>query len=294
MIPTKYPKIKQLGHEDTIKLFLNSEDEIVLEEKIDGSNFRVFIKNGELFFGSRNLDLSENNYNQWERSVKFIKETLQDKDLSFIEGHILFGEATNPHTLHYDLEKIPPFLGFDILTPEGTFIKNKNEIFETLGLPVVPTVKKIKVSEISKVDDSWVPQSQYGDIKAEGIVFKNYERQTFAKYVRSEFKEQNKKVFGGSKKHAEDGTDYLSIKYCTSARIEKHIFKLIDEGHKLEMAMMKDLPKLVTSDMWDECYKDISQERVTVDLHQLRKVISLRCKEVLKQMIQNKLFNELP
>ena len=152
MIPTKYPKIKQLGHEDTIKLFLDPEDEIILEEKIDGANFRIFIKDGELFFGSRNLELSENNYNQWERSVKFIKETLDGKDLTNLEGCILFGECSNPHTLHYDLEKIPPFLGFDILTPDGKFIKNKNEFFETLGLPVVPKIKTINglISSSSK------------------------------------------------------------------------------------------------------------------------------------------------
>ena len=287
----KYPKIKQLGHEETLNLFLDPEDTVIIEEKIDGSNFRIFIKDCQLYFGSRNLTLEENN-GQWLRCIKYVKQTLDDKDLLKLNGHILFGECTNPHTLKYNLEQIPPFLGFDVLTPEGKFLSHKNKIFQKLGLPIVPCLQYIKVKDITNVTDEWVPKSLYSDLQAEGIVFKNYKRQAFAKYVRAEFKEENKKVFGSSPKHSED-TERISLKYCTMARIEKNIFKLIDEGQKLDMPMMKYLPKKVYDDMVEECYKDILNEKVVLNLHKLRKDISSRCRNVLVQIIKNNAWKNI-
>lgn len=286
---SKYPKIKTLGKKETLSLFLDPEDTVIIEEKVDGSNFRIFIKDGNLYFGSRNFTLEENN-GQWLRCIQYVKNALEGKDLTKLNGHILFGECTNPHTLQYNLDKIPPFLGFDVLTPGGKFLSHKNEIFSKLGLPVVPCLQYIKVKNITNVTDDWVPKSLYGDFQAEGIVFKNYRRQTFAKYVRTEFKEENKKLFGGPSKYGNDDTEKISLKYCTMARIEKNIFKLIDEGHKLDMPMMKHLPKLVYADTWAECYEDISNEKVVINMHKLRKDISGRCRAVLIQMINNNIW----
>ena len=69
----KYPKIKTLGKEETITLFSDPEDMVIVEEKVDGSNFRVFIKDGNLYYGSRNLTLEENN-GQWLRCIQYVKK----------------------------------------------------------------------------------------------------------------------------------------------------------------------------------------------------------------------------
>ena len=49
----KYGKIKQLGHKECEDIFSDPEANIVVQEKIDGGNFRFTIKNGIIIFGSR-------------------------------------------------------------------------------------------------------------------------------------------------------------------------------------------------------------------------------------------------
>ncbi len=39
----KYKKIRQLGHEENKHIFLDPDDEIVIEEKVDGANFRFMV-----------------------------------------------------------------------------------------------------------------------------------------------------------------------------------------------------------------------------------------------------------
>ena len=56
----KYPKIRSLGHEDIKDIFENNQHDIIIEEKIDGGNFRFMINNNnEIIFGSRTQELDD-------------------------------------------------------------------------------------------------------------------------------------------------------------------------------------------------------------------------------------------
>jgi len=57
---SKYLKIKIAGHEDNKRIFSDPEDDIVVEEKIDGGNFRFYINKGNIIFGSRTQQLTSN------------------------------------------------------------------------------------------------------------------------------------------------------------------------------------------------------------------------------------------
>jgi hypothetical protein len=48
-----YHKIKRLGDEENKEIFSNPDEEIVIEEKMDGANFRFMFKKGKIIFGSR-------------------------------------------------------------------------------------------------------------------------------------------------------------------------------------------------------------------------------------------------
>lgn len=48
----KYPKIYQVGHKETQGIFENPDDEIIIQEKVDGANFRFMFKNGKIIVGS--------------------------------------------------------------------------------------------------------------------------------------------------------------------------------------------------------------------------------------------------
>ena len=78
-------------------------------------------------------------------------------------------------------------------------------------------------------------------------------------YVRQEFKEKNRGTFGGNKKYATTDDEYFSAVYCTNARIDKCIFKLIDDGKKLGMEMMGDLLNMVYKDIWEENWNETSR-----------------------------------
>ena len=294
----KYPKIYTIGHEYNKDIFSNPEDEIIIEEKMDGANTRLLIHKGELYFGSRNKEIDESSKDakNFIRSINFIKRTLKDKDLSFVESHILFLETMVRHTMDYDWDSIPVCLGFDIMDLKNNkFLnyKDKIEIFNKLGLPIVPLIKIVKAREIKEINDKLVPYTKYPhsdgkDIQAEGIVFKNYKKGIFAKYVRDAFKEKNAETFGGTPKLGIGDDSKFVLKYCTNARIDKMIFKMIDEGSVLEMQLMKFLPHRIFEDIFIENLQDILKSRQTLNFGNIRKLITKRCLSVLKQMIVNR------
>jgi hypothetical protein len=146
--------------------------------------------------------------------------------------------------------------------------------------------------KIGTIDDSFVPDSKYTPLslpnrQAEGVVFKNYDKQIFAKYVRKKFKEINKRAFGSSKKFANDDSEKIVAIYCTNARIDKIIFKLIDEGFKLNKKMMTKLPVKVYNDIISENWKDILTTKYVIDVNRIRKLVAKRCLTVLDQVITN-------
>lgn len=296
----KYPKIKLLGSPENREIFMHDDDDIVVEEKMDGANTRIYIYDGRIIFGSRNVQMTSD-----EGEPTFIKQNFRKsyvyainklnwrKDLHKYNGLILFGETMVKHTLDYDWERVPPILFFDVLdTNTGKFLnyEEKMRVFKELDLPTVPVVmvEKAKKLREMQIDDKFVPKSQYRDGYAEGVVFKNYARGIFAKYVRSEFREKNKEVFGYNKKYANTDEEKVIAMYCTNARIEKAIMKLIDEqGLQLDMKMMKYLPRMVWEDIVEEEGKEILNSNFVLDLRKVRKMVAKRCLAVLKQMIVN-------
>jgi ATP-dependent RNA circularization protein (DNA/RNA ligase family) len=286
----KYPKIRIIGHDENRGVL---EDEIIIEEKFDGFNARIYLGKDKIIFGSRNRELEETDEKQFTRFILYIKDKLKDKQQTLKNIYekygtvILFGEGVVRHTIGYDFERLPPYLGFDVYELNTkTFMdrEDKVRIFENLGLE---PIKLVFTGKIGKKDKIEVPKSAYYNGQAEGVVIKNFTTQLFAKIVREEFKETNREVFGNSKKFATNDTEYFISVYCTNARIEKIIFKLIDDGNKLDMRLMTHLPKQVYSDIWEEEWNEIFKSSLKLDLKGIRKKVASRCLNVLQQMITN-------
>lgn len=306
----KYPKIYQIGNEDIKDLLANEEDNIVIEEKIDGANFRFMVnpEDNTLIFGSRTKELAQDTDEaggNWKRCIEYLKR-IHEKN-PFEKGYAYYGECCTRHSMDYNWDKIPPFLLFDIMDlSTGKFIGQREKVYMSGELSTVPfiwggTVKEfhgwIRNNNYKFEDDSIVPTSRYHapsakDVKAEGIVIKNYEKQIFGKYVRAAFKELNKAVFGEGKAHFADTDDERIVAaFCTNARIDKIIFKLIDEGNKLDMPLMEQLPRRVIDDIMEENYKEISWSSWSINFKSVRKKITARCLAILKQMITNRGLN---
>ena len=300
----KYTKIRPLGYEENVGIFHDLEDTIYIQEKVDGGNFRFFItKEGKVIFGSRTQQLTSdegedtNMQKNFTRCANHIREKLADKDLYNYNNLIFYGECMIKHTIGYDWENTPPFLGYDILdTVSGKFldVQEMDKIYEDIGLSRVPIIKTVKAKEIKGVTDEDVPPSKYYGGQAEGIVFKNSSKQLYAKYVRDEFKEKNKEAFGGNKKHADTDEDYFTAVYCTNARIEKIIFKLLDDGNKLELPLMPLLIKGVYKDIWEEHWDEIVHTKhKSINFDKLKKAFTSRCFAILKNIITNNAIREL-
>lgn len=290
----KYPKIRQLGHKENDGIL---DGELCIEEKIDGANFRFMFKDDRIIFGSRTQSIGDSEMEiggNWKRCVGFVKETVKNSKKQKLKGLMFYGENCIKHSYEYDWDKIPPFLGFDIYDlKKEQFIdaSKKHLLFKKLGLPSIESVIGVWGKDLSEKDFK-IPMSDYADNLAEGIVIKNYKKQIFAKKVSDKFREINKKTFGTSKKWAKDDTEYFVFKYCTNARIDKHIFKAVDDDNELDLKLMSIVPNAVYSDIWEESWEDIAYSKKMIDLNKFKKMVSGRCLAVLKQVMTNTALGE--
>lgn len=297
----KYPSLNYPGDKGTEGLF--SDGQIFIQEKLDGANFRFHVTgDGELEFGSRNV-VGDLDSGQFGESMQFIRdrvdpEYVRELEDSHPERYVFYGEAMIPHTLSYDWEQTPAFIGFDVWCKNGGYWMHPEEAQDTfydIGLPDAPIIDMVFAEGWDDYNFE-VPQSEYGDVEAEGVVFKNPEMGVRAKHVRDDFKEKNKQTFGASKKKDLTDTELFVEEYFPPARVRKNAHKLVDEGDyaDLEMEMMRDLPEKVIRDAIDEEGGEIfMSENYTIDIGEVRSLASSRCAAVLRQMIDARVTEKL-
>lgn len=295
----RYPKLRYPGEEDTRGLF--ADGEVYIQEKLDGSNFR-FTYDGAFTFGSRNTAGENLHTEQFEAAIEYIRETADAETLDSIQADrgplVFFGEAMNPHTISYEWEQTPEFIGFDVWAGEDEVFLHPDDaqgIFDALGLSVAPIVDTVPAEQWG-VYDFEVPQSAFYDGLAEGVVFKNPTTGTYGKFVRDEFKEKNKETFGASKKTDLSETELTVEEYVPPARIRSVAHQLVDDGEwdSLQMEMMEDLPAAAIRDMAaEEAGELFMTESRTLDLGAFRSQVSGRCASVLRQMLDEKARAEL-
>lgn len=297
----KYPEIERLGHEDNRDILLFDEDNIIIEEKVDGGNGSFWLDDdtGLTYEGSRNRNLiTDQDEKTFARQRIKLRELLKDKKLN--SDYIYYIEWMQKHTINYT--NAPEVIGIDIRLKHsakeegcGLFLgrETREQEFNRLGIENVPmiwrgTAKQLRETEIMTL----IPKSKYYDGFAEGIVIKNYARkarsgnhQLYAKLVRDEFKECNKAVFGGVK-NKESDTYKIFEEFATDARIRKIILTLLnEEGMKLELPLMKYLPSRVTKDILKEEFGTIYEKYKFIDFKELRSLVTKRCLAVIKDMM---------
>jgi len=298
-----YPKIHAIGKEEVKDIFSNPSDVIVIQEKVDGANFRFMVTDDGIRFGSRTQELEQSKEHQYAKNFNRCCKYLSDKLTSLqykesLKHKIFYGECMVKHTMDYDWSIVPPFLLFDVYDIEHGMFYDFNEVQQfaaVLNVETVPVQRIVPAGQIQQITDDDVPISKYAPRKAEGVVFKNYAKGIFAKYVLPEFKEKNAEAFGMSPKQARSlgEEERVVATYCTNARIDKAIFKLVDDGAVLDMSMMKHLPMNVYLDMWEENWREILTDRNLgpIEPQAIKKIITGRCKAVLNQHITNQAFS---
>ena len=277
-----YVKIFNLGHKAIADLFL---DDVIIEEKIDGSQFSWGIRGGVLFCNSHHCQLNIDNAGMFQPACDYVK-TIKG---SLVEGWTYRGEfLAKPHHNVLQYTRIPQnhIILFDIDTgvedyitnKKDTYILDKKEIASTLGLECVPMLGHSTITIGSApTPNVWSEEdfkrflnleSCLGGTTIEGVVIKNYSRFgidghcLMGKYVSEKFKEmaqQHQKKVNPSNK---DTIEEIGSELCVEARWLKAV-QALREQNLLEDAP-QDIGKLlkqVNTDIMAEC-SDYIKERL--------------------------------
>lgn len=274
----KYPKIKRLGHRDNDGIL--DDGPVTILEKMDGANFRFCLDDGDLVFGSRNVVYDEDDRDSnFMHAIEYVRENINIERAANIDeryGPVTFyGEAMHSHTLDYEWDNVPSFLGFDIWRGDREeFVSSgtMHHLFDSIDLERVPN---LYFGEPDGFDFDSVPDSEYRDGVAEGFVIKNYRTGQAAKVRSERFKEMHGGPTGNTPESYEpsDG-EVLAKQFTTEARVIKMIQKMIDEGHTLEMSMMDGLWGRVFDDIIDEEYDTIFHGNYSIDTKQFRSEVA--------------------
>jgi hypothetical protein len=260
-----YPSVMQLGHKMIADIF---SGEVLIEEKIDGSQFSFGVINGELTCRSKGkqllLDAPEK---MFERAVEFVK-TLSG---ILVEGWVYRGEYLEKpkhNTLTYSRIPQNHIIIFDIQMGLENYLSVPNKVAEAhrIGLECAPALFEGIVTDFDMFKSFLERESVLGGTKIEGVVVKNYnlftaeKKVAMGKYVSEAFKETNQKDWKSRNPSGKDFEAILIEKYRTDARWQKAIQHLRESGQLTDSPQdIGLLIKEVPADILKECGEEIKE-----------------------------------
>lgn len=278
----KYQDILESGH-------------IIVQEKLDGANasFTWNEMTNTLDVFSRNCLLDEENdlrgYYAWAKqlNVELVKK---------YPHYIYFGEWLVKHKLDYG-SNMDQFYLFDI------FDKQKHKYLpfdivrqeaERLGLNLIPVFYEGSTRPVEELKQ-FVGKSLLGDV-GEGIVIKNvnyqdkFGVQIYLKMVSDTFAE---KVKAKKPKDQNVTQEELFIEtFLTVARVEKFLYKLVDEGVLPDHFGVKEIP-VILRELGPRLYEDLIEEEgdsldPEFDHKRIRKCIGKKLSKQVKSLLEQK------
>lgn len=258
-----YPKIYNLGHAAIADLF---QDEVIIEEKVDGSQFSFGKFNGELKCKSKSkeliLDAPEKMFIEAVETVKRLESQLVDGWTYRCE----YLQSKSHNVLAYDRIPQQHLIIFDVNTGDEVYLDygQKAAIAQGLGLEVVPLLFKGKIENSEDLLKLLELESILGGQKIEGIVIKNYQRfgrdgkVLMGKHVSERFKEIHGETWKTNNPQQNDILTKIVEKYKTTARWDKALIHLKENGQATNTPKdIGSLIKEVQNDIKEECSEEI-------------------------------------
>lgn len=208
-----------------------------------------------------------------------------------------FGEAMHSHTIDYEWEETPSFVGFSVYSGvRDEFVTGElmEDLFSQLGLPTA------KRHDLDVVQDGFdCPESEYYDGPAEGVVVKNDDTGQVAKIRGQAFKEvaQNLSPVDDEGNAEPPDSKVLANQFATEMRILKMIHKYEDRGRDVEMAMMEDLWRDVFEDVIEEEFETIFLGNHSINTKDFRSEVASNTATVLQRYLNrpdDSVLNEVP
>lgn len=262
---SSYSDIFVMGHKALTDLF---DGEVVVEEKVDGSQISFGITNGQLLMRSKGKQLVLGAPEQmFSKAVEFVKSIVE----KLPEGLVFRGEyfqSPKHNTLAYSRIPANHIIVFDIDKGNQDYFSHadKKSLASQLGLETVPLIFQGKIESIEQLKGLVPAESILGGAQPEGIVIKNYskfghdKKILMGKYVRPEFKEAHATEWKKTNPVQTDVIDALIAAHKTEARWQKAVQHLRDSG-KLEQSPrdIAELLKELDADIRKECEIDIKE-----------------------------------
>jgi len=263
-----YPKVYELGHAAIAELLL---DDVIVEEKIDGSQFSFMKAVGEdgtpfLHCRSKGADLHvEAPEKMFAKAVEVITALMP----ILHEGWTYRAEylvKPKHNTLAYERTPKNHLMIFDINTGHERYLSYEEKAQEAarLGLECMPCMRRGKIERVEDLRALLDTPSVLGGQKVEGIVVKNYTRfgkdgkALMGKFVSEEFKEVHADDWKVRNPQGGDVLQSLVERYRTPARWTKAVQHLQEKG-RLE-GSPKDIGALINEvqeDLKAECEEEI-------------------------------------
>lgn len=267
----KYIKVQHLGDRLISDLL---DGAVVMEEKVDGSQFRIRITQDGIQCGSKGVDFTDA---ETDKNFKLGVEAANKNfvDITMPEGGVIdiFAEyLQSPHHNTLSYERIPAnhLMIFDVIQEnrDGSLYfyppAAKREFSLKHGFEPIPTLFEGSGTELTqeKINEVLKGTSALGKESIEGVVIKNYNKFydpikfpyyqgmfKAGKYVRAEFTERNKTEWNAKK----GGIEQLLESLTVPARWVKAVQHLKDSGQLAEnMTDMCLLIPEITRDFEEE------------------------------------------
>lgn len=252
----------------------SGDDEVVVEEKIDGSQFSFGNVGGKTFCRSKGQDVTEHTGGMFAAAVAFVR------GLPLPEGVVFRGEVlSKPKHNILAYGRIPAggviVFGIDV---NDRPVSNYADTALSVGLEVVPCFYRGPASGLTAamLEDYCKGTSVLGGM-IEGVVLKYYHRPQpggglrgllILKHVTDRFRE----VKGDRKRGPlEDTATAIARKYCSRARWEKAIIHLRERGEINDSR--SDIGKLIREvniDLERECKQEIMEDLYAAYVKRIR------------------------
>ena len=293
-----YPSIYAIGHKAIAGIF---DSEVLIEEKIDGSQFSFGVIDGELQCRSKGkqiiLDAPEKMFG---RAVGFIRSIERELVPNWVY-RAEYLEKPKHNTLAYNRTPDNTLIIYDINTGLEEYMSPAEKAVWSarIGLECVPLLFQGRVENFEMFKDFLERESVLGGCKIEGVVVKNYslftqeKKVALGKYVSEDFKEKHTKEWGESNPSQGDFVLKLAEQYRTEARWNKAIQHLREQG--LLEGSPRDiglLIKEVGTDILKEEENEIKEALFKHFWKQINRVVTTGLPDWYKQELAKSAFGE--
>lgn len=266
-----YPSIYALGHKAVAELF---DGPVVVQEKIDGSQFSFGRFGDELRFKSKGAIIQETQPpKMFKRAVDYVVSI----QTSLVDGWTYRGEMLafpKHNTLHYARIPAHNIILFDINVGEEAYLDALEAVDEEASRLDLETVPLLRRGALNLTLDDFnallETESILGGTKIEGVVIKNYTRfgldkkVLMGKYVSEKFKE----VHAGEWKKANPGKGDIVLLLIARLKTEARWMKAVQ--HLREKDLLANEPKDI-GPLMREVQADVEKEeaeRIATALYQ--------------------------